>query len=164
MKYKNIQEDWRKVGPIYRSQEAREIWYPAMVDRDFQRMEEDNVEIAIPPNTPETTPSTFDSCDWRVADPAPGSLRVRRGRKPPYWDFVCHGASHWLVNLQLYVAQQAEPHRPWRIVSSDKHSTVWDGDETLWDGIFLALGISPEEAWNLAVEQRNIQNDRPSIH
>jgi len=157
MNYIDIKKDWRKLGPIYRSQKAREIWYPDMVDYTLQRNEEDaelfkamgSVGRPIHPNIPETTPSTFDSCDWRYANPGCGS----RGRKPAYWDFVCHGACHWVVNLHLYVAQQAEPHRPWRIVSSDKHSTVWDGDETLWDGNFLALGISPEEAWNLAAER-----------
>ena len=31
-----------------------------------------------------------------------------------------------------------------------KHSTVWDGDETLFDINFLAMGIPPDEAWRLA--------------
>jgi hypothetical protein len=43
-----------------------------------------------------------------------------------------------------------EPKREWRIVTSDAHSTTWDGAETLFDFNFLALGIEPDEAWALA--------------
>jgi hypothetical protein len=59
----------------------------------------------------------------------------------------------WLVDLHLHVAMTAVPQQPWRILSSDAHSTVWNGDtETpiLFDLNFLALEISPEEALRLA--------------
>ena len=36
------------------------------------------------------------------------------------------------------------------IVTTRKHSTVWDGAETLFDINFLALGVDPDEAWELA--------------
>jgi hypothetical protein len=45
---------------------------------------------------------------------------------------------------------QHQPDRPWRIVTSDRHSVVWDGAQTLWDGNFLALDIPAAEAWELA--------------
>jgi hypothetical protein len=35
-------------------------------------------------------------------------------------------------------------------VTAQKHSTVWDGAETLFDINFLALGVDPDEAWRLA--------------
>jgi hypothetical protein len=44
----------------------------------------------------------------------------------------------------------AEPERPWRIITSDKHSTVWDGKRTRFDLSFLALGVSPQECFELA--------------
>ena len=44
----------------------------------------------------------------------------------------------------------AEPERPWRIITSDDHSSVWDGKHTLFDLNFLALGISPQECFELA--------------
>ncbi|MDG2112042.1 MAG: hypothetical protein P8N02_05450 [Actinomycetota bacterium] len=92
-------------------------------------------------------PSHFDSCDWR------SNRGGRPGPAPAYFEYVCHSACHWLVNLNLFVAMQAEPDRPWRIVRSDEHSTVWDGDVTLWDTNFLALRIDVDEAWTLAAEQ-----------
>jgi hypothetical protein len=45
----------------------------------------------------------------------------------------------------------AEPKRKWRIITSDKHSTVWDGEYTLFDFNFQALGVSPKECFEDAV-------------
>lgn len=88
-------------------------------------------------------PDEYESCDWRCQS-------GRRGRRPTYWRYVKHGACHWLVNFNLKLAQLVEPKRAWRIVTSEKHSTVWDGAEALFDLNFLALGIPPEEAFELA--------------
>jgi hypothetical protein len=35
-------------------------------------------------------------------------------------------------------------------VSSQKHSTFWDGAQTLFDINFLTLGVDPNEAWRVA--------------
>ena len=83
----------------------------------------------------------FESCDWSWE---------HRGPEPRYWKYVKHAACNWLVNFNLRLAQAVEPSRPWRIVTSPDHSTVWDGDETLFDFNFLALGIMPEECFSLA--------------
>ncbi len=56
------------------------------------------------------------------------------------------------MNFNLRLAELVEPSRPWRIVTTQKHSTVWDGAETLFDINFLALGVDPDEAWKLASE------------
>lgn len=147
MKYYPIQKRWHRIGPIYRSAEAKRIWYPEMIayadSRGWGRRtveEETNV-------LPNLRPAHFDSCDWRFVQ------RGRPGPAPTYWEYVCHGACHWLVNLSLFVAQRAESARPWRIVQSDRHSTVWDGDQTLWDANFLALDVDADEAWALAAER-----------
>ena len=75
-----------------------------------------------------------------------------RGPNPAYWRYVKHAACHWLVNFNLRLAEQVEPKRTWRIVSSDAHSTVWDGELTLFDFNFHALCIEPEAAFRLASE------------
>ncbi len=62
------------------------------------------------------------------------------------------GASHWLVNANLKLAELSEPKRAWRILASDKHSTVWDGELTLFDMNFSAFRVPPEEAFALAWE------------
>jgi hypothetical protein len=89
-------------------------------------------------------PAQFESCDWRDG---------HRGPSPRYWAYLKHSAGHWLVNFALRLAILAEPKKAWRIITSDKHSTVWDGKHTLFDLNFLALGISPKESFELAYDQ-----------
>jgi hypothetical protein len=86
-------------------------------------------------------PERFESCDWRLN---------HCGRQPRFWRYVKHAACHWLVNPALRLAMLAVPGRNWRIVTSDKHSTVWDGEHTLFDLQFLALGVGPDECYSLA--------------
>jgi hypothetical protein len=86
-------------------------------------------------------PRDFESCDWSWD---------HRGKEPRFWRYVKHSACHWLVNFNLSLAQLVERGRPWRIVTSDEHSTVWDGDQTLFDLNFVALGISPDECFQIA--------------
>lgn len=90
---------------------------------------------------PGMVPFDFESCDWWVE---------HRGPRPKFWDYVTHAACHWLVNFNLRLAERAAPARPWRILTSDDHSTVFDGDRTLFDLNFLALGVPPGEAYRLA--------------
>jgi hypothetical protein len=45
------------------------------------------------------------------------------------------------------------PERPWRIITSVKHSTVWDGEETLFDFNFQAFGIDANECFEMALEK-----------
>ena len=82
-------------------------------------------------------PADFESCDWRWGV---------RGRPPRYFQYVKHGACHWLINFNLTLAQLAEPKKEWRIVTSLIHSTVWDGEHTLFDlnGLALFKGGAPE--------------------
>lgn len=90
---------------------------------------------------PGQVPRDYESCDWGVD---------HRGREPRFWRYVKHGACHWLVNFNLRLAQHAAPGRPWRILTSEEHSTVWDGRETLFDLNYLAFGIPADECFALA--------------
>jgi hypothetical protein len=84
------------------------------------------------------------------------NFRVRRGLPPPYCRYVMYGACHWLVNFNLELAMLVEPGKPWRIVTSDKHSTVWDGAHTLFDFDFLAFDVPPQECFDLALDNGEI--------
>ena len=44
------------------------------------------------------------------------------------------------------------PERPWWIINSVKHSTVWDSEETLFDFNFQAFGIDANECFHMAFE------------
>jgi hypothetical protein len=86
-------------------------------------------------------PFGFETCDWHLH---------RKGRPPRYRSFCKHSACHWLVNFALCLAMLAEPRRSWRIITSERHSTVWDGDETIFEFNFNAMGISADECFRLA--------------
>jgi hypothetical protein len=135
MKYYNAKRYWSKLRPHYESSEVQ-----ARLLEDFSKY--------VKGRTGRTfllgqTPHEGESVDWWCD---------HRGRIPGFWNYVRHGACYWLVNPGLMVAQRALPKRTWRIVGSDHHSTVWDGAETLFDLNFLAFGICPDEAFNLATK------------
>jgi hypothetical protein len=90
-------------------------------------------------------PTDFETCDWQLD---------YRGRRPAFWKYTKHAACHWLVNFSLRWAMLAEPTRIWRIITSSKHSTVWDGNETLFDLNFQAMGISPGECFSKAFKRQ----------
>jgi hypothetical protein len=86
-------------------------------------------------------PCEFDVCDWRWQ---------HRGPRPRFWRYVCSDLCHWLVDFNLRLASLIEPAAPWRILSSQRHSTVWDGDETLFDLNYLAFDVPPDECFEVA--------------
>ena len=88
-------------------------------------------------------PLDYESVDWQL-DRGPG-------RPPAFHKLVKHGACHWLVNTNLLLAQRAEPKLNWSIITSEKHSTVHADPYTLFDLNFTALGIDPDEAFDLAM-------------
>jgi len=100
-------------------------------------------------------PAHFESCDWSLDHHPP---------HPRYWGYVKHAACHWLVNFSLRLATLAEPVRPWRIITSDRHSTVWDGKRTLFDFNFLALGISPTACFEMANERELAPGKALKVH
>ena len=78
-------------------------------------------------------PICLDLSDWRCE---------RIGRPYSFDEYVCNGACHTIVNSLLLTARIAFPDRPWIIVSSVRHSTVWDQCVTFFDMNWLALNIS----------------------
>jgi hypothetical protein len=85
----------------------------------------------------------FHICDWDC---------FHKGKRPRYWRYVSYGACHWLVNFNLRLAELAEPKRKWRILTSEFHSTVFDGNETLFEMNLMAFGVSAQECYHLAVK------------
>jgi hypothetical protein len=92
-------------------------------------------------------PCEYGSREW---------IRGRRGRRPRFWKYTQHMSCHWLVNFNLKLATLVEPQARWRIVMSVKHSTVWDGEHTLFDFNFLASGIPAQECFDLALENGTV--------
>lgn len=145
LRYFPIQKRWRRLGPLFKSEESKSIWLPNMLEYMHQRAHDNSFTYKRDRDN-ESFPSCFDSCDWRFVRDLPGPA-------PEYWEFACHSACHWVADMCLYVASNAYPDTPWRIVTSDKHSTVWNGcskTPVLFDVNFSAIGVSPKEAWELA--------------
>lgn len=153
----DIQKDWRKLGPLFKSDTARKIWAPCMLEFGISRASDHGHEFVE--RFPHTLPCHYESCDWRFCSEIP-----RRGPHPAFWDYVCHSACHWVVDLCLFVANSAYPNQPWRILNSNaiksNHSTVWNGDyqnPLLFDVNFSAIGVSPKEALQLAWQGRELR-------
>lgn len=134
MRYYDLQRHWpRRIAPHLTDKRLN-----AVLVRDFNKFTTGNW------NTPFTRgqfPRDFEICDWSWE---------HRGREPRYWRYVKHGACHWLVNFNLRLAQLVEPNRGWRVVTSDAHSTVWDGKGTLFEFNSLALGVPADECFEMA--------------
>lgn len=140
MQYYPIQKKWSKVKPIVELKVVQDI-----LVRDFNKF---TFGRWGKPFKHGMIPFGFESCDWHCE---------RKGRRPEYWNYVKHAACHWLVNFNLKVAQLAEPKKEWQIITSQKHSTVWDGNNTLFDFNFSALQVDPQEAFDMAYEGKLLE-------
>ena len=133
LEYYPLRRSWtRKIVPHLQEKKLN-----AILVRDFNRYTLGMWNIFFRPGM---LPEQIDTCDWRLD---------KRRPYPRYWQYVRHGACHWIVNFALRLAMLAEPNRTWRIISSDGHSTVWDGRRTLFDFNFQALGFSSAETWKI---------------
>ena len=71
-------------------------------------------------------------------------------------------ACHYLVNTNLRLAMLASPERPWRIITSNLHSTVWDGGDMLFDLNSFGKGM-PDYVFLLADGNRGEFERRRSM-
>lgn len=143
--YTDLQSRWREIGPLFRSRECASIWIPCM--SEYMQQKSSNPKWKFKFDSGKyRTPSDFDSCDWRWE-------AKRKGRHPAFWDYACYRACHWVADMCLFVAISSEPGFPWRIISSEKHTVVWNGlleFPILFDINFSAMGVPAKESWALA--------------
>lgn len=138
--YYPVKRKWVKIKPFLRDSLFREV-----LQRDMHLF---TMGRYGKPFEIGRLPESADPSDWSIE---------HRGRRPEYWKYVCATACHWVVNFNLRLAMLAEPNRPWRILTSSLHSTVWDGSATLFDMNFLALGGPAEEAFEMATTGENAE-------
>jgi hypothetical protein len=143
MHYYDLRRNWtRKIVPHLNNETLNTI-----LVRDFNNYCVDRWNKTFKPGQ---LPEDVESGDWRLDS-------CRQGPTPRYWAYVASGACHWIVNFSLCLASLAEPKHVWRIVSSDYHSTVWDGRKTLFDFNYQALGSTANATWHLARYGKNCQ-------
>ena len=133
MKYYDLKKHWRRVRPHLADKKLNNI-----LVRDFNKFTFGRWGRNF---THDDLPSDFEFCDWRHG---------KRGRPPAFWSYTSHLACHWLVNFNLRLAMLVMPDKPWRIVTSAEHSTVWDGNDLIFDFNFQAFGIDPNECFDSA--------------
>ena len=142
-KYFAIGKHWtNKIKPVFESQYAQKILHhdfkkyakvkQSDANRHYKAMGLDkNVTFSF---KKKDMPCDLDGGGWRY---------YRIGRPPAFDSYVCKGACHWVANALLYTATKAFPKTQWQIITSDEHSTVWDGDCTFFDLNYFAMKIPP---------------------
>ncbi len=144
--YYPIQKRWKKLGPIFRSEEMTELAHSVMEIYAQHRARTYGFQHKPKEFSSSITPSDYDGCDWRLNT-------GRHGRQPDFWKYVCHGACHWTGPINIMAAMKAEPKKSWKLITSDRHTTVWDGEHTLFDPSYLAMRIPVADAWEYAAKQ-----------
>lgn len=143
-KYVDLRVHARRLNRILNKPEIRDLYHYtssayAMIRR-FKLIEDSDYETWYEKWSPKPEgelllPSDVDSCDWRWNAPP--------GRPPKYWDFVCHGSCHWMVEANLQVAKRLLPEYNWIILSGELHSTVVAPEAKLiFDMQYSALQVS----------------------
>lgn len=144
MKYYPIVKNWKKIKAVIETKQVQDV-----LVRDFNKFTYGRWNQEFKHGM---VPFEFESCDWHCE---------RKGRRPEFWNYVKHAACHWLCNFNLKVAMLVEPTKEWQIVTSQKHSTVWDGNDVLFDMNFTALQVDPQEAFDIAYEGRMLEIGKP---
>lgn len=147
MKYIDIQKNWRRIKPFLQDDNAKALIKHGMYHYHMNRkyhFESIGVDTSSWKYTGHELPCQYESCDWRWDT-------ERQEPQPAFWDYVCHSACHWLVDLNFYAAINAFPKNRWVIVSNsesnDGHSNVVDFENKLiFDMNYLAMGIEPMES------------------
>jgi hypothetical protein len=137
VRYYDPMKNWSRIKPHLKAAE------PVLV-RDFNRYTWGRWRKEFVAGM---VPHDFESCGWWLD---------HRGRKPAFWQYAKHGACHWLVNHNLELARSTLPQYEWRIITSDEHSTVYNGNGLLFDLNSCALEIPATECYLMASENGDI--------
>jgi hypothetical protein len=135
MRYYDLQKHWtKKIEPHLANEELNDILVRDLNRHSSSRWGKPFVHGQLP---------------WEYGH-FPEDWDGHKGRIPRFWKYTQHSSCHWLVNFNLKLAMLVEAQRPWRIVRSVKHSTVWDGAETLFEFNHLAYGVPAQKCFDLA--------------
>ena len=136
-RYYDLKKNWRKVEPHLRDPVLNDI-----LVEDFDQFTMGRWNVPFPEDL---YPVDFEDCQWWPDDP--------KFKFSPYMRYVKYGAGHWLVNFALRLAMLVEPNREWRIITSSKNSTVWDGCDTLFEFNWQAFGVPADMCFRSAHDE-----------
>lgn len=130
LKYFNISRNWKILNPVYESDEVKGITIEEMNCYRLLINKEYNVPLETGISRVFRYPAEFDSGDWR---------NYRIGRPPLYDRWICTDTCHFSVNIHMEVLTQVFPDIPWRIIKTEKHSTIFDGIGRIYDPIYQGI-------------------------
>ena len=133
MHYYDLKRNWKQIQPHLDDQVLN-----ALLVRDFNKFTYGRWRQ---PFKKGMYPRDFETCDWDLG---------HRGKEPRFWRYVKHAACHWLVNFSLHLAMLTVPKKSLRLITSDQHSTVWDGEDLLFDFNYQAMGVPAQDCFDLA--------------
>lgn len=136
MKYYDLKKRWRFIKPHLNNNKVIKTLTTDVSDYFYMRGYKHGLDKG-------EYPFLYESSDWYLD---------KRGRLPEYINYSLTGACHYLVRFNLKLAKLVEPDRDWRIISSDRHSTVWDGEETIFEFNYYAYGVPAIVAFQRATE------------
>ena len=144
----DIGRNWKKLAPYAETKEARRRLdrdlriYSAVrareADEHYKKLGHKNYSSSWNQYTEGTMPNGLDT-----------RCQSMSARPKKYEDYILGGGCHWIVNWSLCILEHALPKKEWRIVSSDLHSAVWDGNKTFFDITYFPRGLSIDDTyWN----------------
>ena len=139
MKYFDLKQYWKRVKLCIQDAEAQRVLVHDMHKYRWGCNRKSRFTAGM-------TPMEADSSDWLCEWICENGYR----QYPAYFNYCCHGACFWLVNFNLRVASLVLPDKPWHIVESLEHATVWDGDRLLFEFNYQAFGIPASKCFETA--------------
>jgi hypothetical protein len=134
IKYYDLKKHWtKKIMPFLGDSELNSV-----LVRDLNKY---TIGWCAQPFGPDQYPADIENGDWGFGD---------HGPRPRYWRYVKFGTCHWIANFALRLATLVDPLQQWQIVSSERHTTVWDGFDTLFEFNHQAMGMDAPTSFYLA--------------
>lgn len=130
LKYFDVSKHWNKLNPIYESNEIKE--FVLLQLNEYLEVKAEDDGYTFKPLTEFEYPYLYNMDCW---------ICNGRKRRLKYFNWVLHRACHYMAPVNLEVIAEAFPNKEWRLVNSDFHSTVWDGERTVYDLNYKALGV-----------------------
>jgi hypothetical protein len=133
LRYYDLENHWDKIQPHLKNEAVQKALKDGM-DELLSRWDREFDTTKVPRD--------YEWNNWHWAIP--------HDKEPEYWKYTLFNACFWLVNFNYELAKAVEPDENWQIVRNDKHATVWNGDDLLFEFNLLAFGWSADKCYELA--------------
>lgn len=133
MRYYDLEKNWGKVVSHLKNEELLKILEQDMnllLSRWGEKFDKNKV------------PRDYEWNSWH--------LEFNIEKEPEYWKYTFFNGCFWLINFNYELAKLVEPNEDWIIVQSDKHATVWNQKDLIFEFNLMAFGWSADDCYDLA--------------